>query len=150
MLVAFLGFSGSLSPGASGSARSNTKVSPSFVIPLLSIVGVYGLFVKNCISLTSSGEIFSSNSSLMYCGFSVVGVTLYCSPELVSHVLAQTYPSPTWIFFPNMVHSGDYICLFFLFIGVIVFEYIPVRQIEYCGKSSQILIDIRVSESLYS
>ena len=63
MLVAFLGFSGSLSPGAFGSVRSNTKVSPSFVMPLLSIVGVYGLFVKNCISLTSSGETFSSNSA---------------------------------------------------------------------------------------
>ena len=68
MLVAFFGFSGSLSPGVFGSVRSNIKVSPSFVIPLLSIVGVYGLFVKNCISLTSSGEIFSSNSSLIKLG----------------------------------------------------------------------------------
>ena len=69
MLVAFLGFSGFLIPGASGSVRSNTKVSPSLVMLLLSIVGVCGLFVKNCISLTSSGEIFSSNSSLMNSGF---------------------------------------------------------------------------------
>ena len=35
-------------------------------------------------------------------------------------------------------------------VGVVVFEYVPVCQIEHRGKSSEVLIDLRVSESLYS
>ena len=98
MLVAFLGLSGALIPIASGSVRSNMKASPSFVSLFVATAKV-GSFVKNWISLTSSGEMFSSNSSLIYFGFSAVASILYTSLLFSVHVLSHVTPSPMLIFF---------------------------------------------------
>ena len=67
-----LGYTLEQGTNASGSVRSNTKESPSFLSSFNFCVES-GIFVKNWISLTTSGETFSSNSSMIYIGFIVTG-----------------------------------------------------------------------------